>query len=301
MRFSSKGSLSVVCSGAKAGQFYDFENQEGGGPLKLIQRQLGLGSAEAKEWAKNFLGVTQDIKVPKIFTSPSPAHKDKDSQWVSLIPSPEAPAPGLEELCHKKLCNYFEEVARHPYRDEHGQLLSSALQKGMDPQQVLYRCTSTYSGDPEAKARANEILWRVDERLRDELEKRFAGQTWKINEEILAQTCRILMPDTKREELISKMHCGADISKRLLWQVTIFQAQHGKMPTELEIGKMRTVIGNLRDKVGKAENDFAIDYAITKGCQQSLGDQKIDTHRPDYLHSVEKLPEQPQKVPNMEL
>lgn len=121
-RFGEKGSLSVVHAGEKTGQFYDFERQESGGLLKLVQRELGLGPLEVQEWAKDFLGMVQDIKVPKSFLRPS-KEVLVDRNWVSVKPDPSIPAPSLENLPGKKLHHYFDEAARHPYRDENGDLL----------------------------------------------------------------------------------------------------------------------------------------------------------------------------------
>jgi len=125
-RFGSKGSLSVAHSGTKAGQFYDFEQKEGGGLMKLIQRELGLGKVEARAWAQDFLGVASDISIPKTFKRPSQELKSEDA-WVSLRPDPSVPAPKLEELKGKKLGFYFNEVTRHAYKDENGQLLYYVL------------------------------------------------------------------------------------------------------------------------------------------------------------------------------
>ena len=441
-RFGEKGSLSVVCAGEKTGQFYDFENQEGGGVFKLIQRELGLGGIEAREWAKGFLGIAREIKVPKIYMKTSSSeHKERDSEWVSLIPRPDHPAPKLEDLVNRKLHYYFEEVARHAYRNEGGQLLYyvlrlkdrndplkkitpplsfgywksnpeklcwelkgpaerntiynlsylkerpletvlivegektadlaagkfpgqnfvcitwpggagavrladwaplvsrkvvvwpdndkagleaaesvcrelrrvgvsslqmidpvalqghfpekwdladplpsnakdslpkelllSSLQKGIDPQQVLYRVASLDPSDPDAKARANEILWRVDERLRDGLEKLFVGQPWKVTEEILLQTSRILMGTEKRQGMIQY---DSEISKRLCWQMAVYQAQHGKNPSDWEIKEMRNSIGALWNVVSKEGNDLAIDRVITNGCEKALSGKGV--------------------------
>lgn len=125
-RFGRKGSLSVVHSGPKMGQFFDFEQQEGGHLLKLIQRELGLGRLEAADWAKNFLGIASEISVPKTFSRDFAASK-RENEWVSLRPDPSVPAPKLEEIQGKKLAFYFTEVSRHAYKDENRQLLYYVL------------------------------------------------------------------------------------------------------------------------------------------------------------------------------
>lgn len=435
-RFGAKGSLSVACSGDKVGQFYDFERHEGGGPLKLVQRELGLGSIETKEWAKQFLGIAHEIKVPKVFLkSIAGSHKEKDSDWVSLPPDPNVPAPCLEELSNCKLHIYFEEVMRHPYRDEKGQLLYYVLRlkdkndstkkitpplsfgywksnpenhcwalkgfqteknfiynlnqlferpratvlvvegektadrahekfpgedliyvtwqggagaarltnwkplagrnviiwpdndkagleaqeslcrelrrvgvrtlqsidpkalevcfpakwdladplpsnvkdslpkellkeaphKAIDPQQLVYRT----SGNQE-KAKVNEILWRVDERLRSVLEIKFANQPWKINEEILSESARILIEAEKSQKNIKEVHGNFNMDNCLHWQVAIFRAQYGKDPVNWEIAKMKEVITLLGRSLPPQLTDLDKDTAFTSGFEQAF-------------------------------
>jgi len=110
----------VSHSGPKAGQFYDFERQEGGGLLKLISRELKLDSREAKSWAGEFLGIASEIRLPAHFQKPAISY-EKESDWVSVKPDPKVPAPKFEE--QGKLSYYYKEIMRHPYHDERGNLL----------------------------------------------------------------------------------------------------------------------------------------------------------------------------------
>ncbi len=125
-RFGSKGSLSVAYSGSKAGQFYDFEQQVGGGLLKLIQREMGLGQGEARAWAQHFLSEPTDVSLPSSFQRSIKESKAEDI-WVSCKPVLEQPAPALDAIKGKKLASYFDEVSRHAYRDIDGQLLYYVL------------------------------------------------------------------------------------------------------------------------------------------------------------------------------
>ena len=134
-RFGSKGSLSVTHSGPKAGQFYDFENDEGGGLLKLIQREFKLNQNEAKTWALEFLG--QPHKVPTIFSKPSSHKEITQTSWISYKADPQNPAPKFKEI--GKLHYYYQEVMRHDYRDQEGNLLYQVLrlQNKKDPSQKI--------------------------------------------------------------------------------------------------------------------------------------------------------------------
>lgn len=447
-RFGSKGSLSVAHSGTKAGQFYDFEQKEGGGLMKLIQRELGLGKVEARAWAQDFLGIASDISIPKTFMRPSHEHKAEDT-WVSLRPDPSVPAPKLEELKGKKLGFYFNEVTRHAYKNENGQLLyyvlrlqdkndstrkitpplsygywksqsekigwelkgfqddkrslynlhllkdnphstilvvegektadqalqklrgesyicmtwpggagsvqkadwtplqgrkvliwpdndqagydaadrtchelrkvgvesiqlidkeelkrhfpekwdladplptevsehlpqkliASALQKGIDPEQVLHRL-SLDTKDPIQKARANEILWRVDERLRPGLDEKYGVQFWKTNEEILKETSRILLDqDKRRDELKDKFEVSGAVLEKLNYQISIGEAQQGRKLRMDEINAIKEVIQEhghvlVPKTCEKGMADFAIDKTLTLACDRALNGQR---------------------------
>ena len=123
LRFGSKGSLVVKCSGEKTGSFFDHENQVGGGPLNLIQKTLNLSKSESREWAKEFLGESNHHSIPQtpVFKSP-----EKIDQWISSKPDPNFPAPCLKEIS-KGLNNRYKEVARHAYHNEKGELLFYVL------------------------------------------------------------------------------------------------------------------------------------------------------------------------------
>lgn len=443
-RFGNKGSLSVVHSGSKAGQFYDFEQQAGGGLMKLIQSELGLGKVEARAWAQDFLGIASDISVPRTFLKPSKSDKAEDT-WVSLRPDPTVPAPNLEDLRGKKLGLYFNEVDRHAYKDANGELLyyvlrlkdkndpgkkitpplsygywksdpakvgwelkgfhddkrslynlqllkddprstilivegektanqalknlagesyicmtwpggagavqkadwtplqgrkvlvwpdndqpgydaaervcselkkvgveslhlvnkedlkrqfpekwdladplpagasvhipqkliASALQKGIDPVQILNRL-SLDAKDPIQKARANEVLWRVDERLRPGLEEKHGVQFWKINEEILKETSRIFLDQNlRKDELRAKFEVDGAVLERLNYQISIVEAQQGR---KLKMGEINVIKGVIREhghvQMSKVDDkrmaDFVIDKTLMVACDRGL-------------------------------
>jgi Ti-type conjugative transfer relaxase TraA len=124
LRFGSKGSMAVTLTGEKAGSFYDFERQEGGGPLHLIQRSLSCTHAEAISWAKEFLGKAPTLQVPSNFKV---KNSEKEQEWVSLKPAAQQMAPALEEISKNFLANYYKETARYAYRDTEGQILFYTL------------------------------------------------------------------------------------------------------------------------------------------------------------------------------
>ena len=120
-RVGSNGSLSIVGSGEKAGNFYDFEQGKGGGPLSLIQHALHCNPTEARDWAHRFLG--NPIYQTHSF---SPRKLDKQQEtWTSLKP-PNENTPSLETIS-PRLAATHRLMAHHPYRDAQGDLLFYTL------------------------------------------------------------------------------------------------------------------------------------------------------------------------------
>lgn len=111
--FGSNGSLKVCIQGERAGSFYDHENKEGGGLVRLIQRELVKNPQEAREWARSFL--KEDLMVPRHYAIPKKIQAEK--QWISVPVDRDISAP--RAFSSKR----FVEEARYAYRDERGHLL----------------------------------------------------------------------------------------------------------------------------------------------------------------------------------
>ena len=475
-RFGNKGSLSVVHSGNKTGQFFDFERNEGGGLMKLIQRELGLGKSEAKAWAQDFLGIASDISVPITFMRSHQPNKSEDV-WISLKPDPEVTAPKLENI--KQIGIYFDEICRHPYHDENGQLLyyvlrlkdkndpkkkitpplsygywesqpdkvgwdlkgfqadkrplynlhllkdqpkstifivegektadqalknlsgehyicmtwsggagavqksdwtplhgrkviiwpdndragyeaadkvcgelrkvgveslrvvnkldlekifpakwdladplpeniskkllaqliDSAQEKGIDVKQAISRL-GLDPRDGFVKARINEILWRVDERMRSDLELKYGGQYWKTNENILQETCRIFSEQEKRKDELRVKH-GVEglVLERLNYQTSLFEASNGRPPKVNEIQTMKEVIrqhghANISRENEKNVVDFGVEKMLANRCEKALSGTEMGyskTEREKMQMDMASIKQQTSKTNLMDL
>ncbi|SCA63453.1 hypothetical protein SCG7086_AR_00230, partial [Chlamydiales bacterium SCGC AG-110-P3] len=117
LRFGRKGSLSVTVSGPRAGMFYDFEKQEGGGGLTMIRNYRNCTFSEAVDYGKNFLGMPT-LQIPSGWTS---APEKATSSWVS------EPPPSDSETPPAKVIQGYRETARHAYRDQSRKLLFYVL------------------------------------------------------------------------------------------------------------------------------------------------------------------------------
>jgi Ti-type conjugative transfer relaxase TraA len=115
-RFGPSNHLSVK----RDGTFFDFHEDKGGGPLQLIQKELGLDSKASKEWAQEFLGGGLNFEKPSLkrietFSLP------KENDWISLKPDPTIPLPGIRRI------GEYIETARFPYKNAKGKLLYYVL------------------------------------------------------------------------------------------------------------------------------------------------------------------------------
>ena len=59
-RYGNKGSLSVEIIGEKRSQWFDHEDEVGGGPFAFIKRYAGLDDAGARKWIADELGIKDD-------------------------------------------------------------------------------------------------------------------------------------------------------------------------------------------------------------------------------------------------
>ena len=153
------------------------------------------------------------------------------------------------------------------------QLLLSILEKGIDPQQLLYRLSSIYKNNPVDLARVNEILWRVDERIRPELEKQGESML-KIRETILTESVRILLQHQKWQESYAKESTDLKSSAgHLAWQISIHEAQYGKKPTTWERETIQAVVEKYAFVQGgedKKLQSFAMDKALAAACEKAI-------------------------------
>lgn len=477
-RFGSKGSLSIAHSGPKVGQFYDFEKQQGGSLLKLIQIEMGLGKKEACTWAEDFLGGASTLAAPKTFFKQEKGPKLEDT-WVSLKPDPNHPAPSLEGLKGKYLSKFFTEVYRHAYRDEKGELLyyvlrlqeknnpkqkitpplsygywtsnpdhigwdlkgyqegqkslynlhllkqkpttpvlivegektadkasskfagesyicvtwpggagaasradwapligrkifiwpdndpagelaaekvchelrkvgveSLQLVKGSDlkthfpekwdladalpqgisehfpkkllvqsshkainPEQVMLRL-SLNPKDPVARARTNEILWRVDEGLRAELEQQHTNSPWKIQDEILKKTQQLILTQEKQKPLLrDKFGLESKALDSLAYQVCLAQAQKGRSLRLNEIESIREIIQQsgyvaLPKTEDRALSEIVTDRMLSTACGRVLNIMPADNifpSRRDKDLSIETIEKHAVQISSIQL
>jgi hypothetical protein len=75
LRFGSRGSVSVDCA---KGTFFDFETNDGGGVLDLIEHTLGLKGCDAFEWLRTEGIIDRDVPRRSPTRSGSSVRSDRE-------------------------------------------------------------------------------------------------------------------------------------------------------------------------------------------------------------------------------
>jgi predicted P-loop ATPase len=83
LRYGSKGSLAVEIAGPRAGRWYDHEAGIGGDGLELIKHHKGLPDAEARRWARDWLGDIQHRPAPS--TTLAPRTLDRKTSVAKIV------------------------------------------------------------------------------------------------------------------------------------------------------------------------------------------------------------------------
>jgi hypothetical protein len=465
LRYGKKGSLCVTISGSKAGCFYDFESQEGGGLLKLISKSQNCSKEESKQWAKEFLDISHTIDVPQKYRTSQEKEIRNESGWIAIQPNNSNPPKKLYKI---NLGKEYQETTRYSYRDSDGNLLfyvvrlvdkegakvtlplsyghwknrperfcwsfkqyataerplynlhllkehpnkpilivegekaadaaskqftdfvviswsggsgavsktdwrplirkeiviwpdndkagfkaanqicaelkrqgvkklglvdtekltkefpekwdladplpsgktqqtiqdmiTSSKEVAINPEQLLFRLDEGVP-HPARLARVNEILWRVDERMRDQLEEKHGNKFWEVNGEIVREAVKIL---ANEKEIQSKIHqeLGIDgiLKERIAYQALLSIAQHGKAPPssylELVKEKIRDAawIQEVDQKIKQSTDDKEIrSFVIDKTISDLIGRSSTQTClQKEAIHMATELSRQVQ-------
>ena len=116
-----------------AGQFYSFEENEGGNLVGLIRRVYKFDQEEAKSWVSRFLADVGNISVPEKFSVQN--FSQKEDSWVSMRPLEKSSSPPPLSSLAPGLAKKYAMAARYVYKDEEGRTLFHCLrlQDKQDP------------------------------------------------------------------------------------------------------------------------------------------------------------------------
>jgi hypothetical protein len=287
LRFGNKGSISVFTNGAKKGLYANHEAGVYGGPLKLIEDQMGLSSArDAKAWASDWLGGNPFvIEKRAVEKSPSPT---KVSTWTPVVPVPgnvEAP-----DIAGNKYLNYMlkdgnKETARYAYRDAQGNL------KG-----YVFRFERPNPEDPEGKN-----IKMTPPLAYCENERGFRCWKWQgfFGEEKTPYGLEKLMQDPGKPVLVVEGEKKADAAQKMLPEYHVLgwiggAGSVGKTNWEFLVGKAVAIWpDNDSGGIKAAENLRKIITSLNekKSLQGVVGVVALPDYLPEKWDLADRLPE----------
>ncbi len=100
LRYGTKGSMAIEIAGPRAGRWYDHEAGIGGDGLELIRHHKGLPDAEARRWARDWLGDIQHQ--PAKTATPAPNTMERKTTVAAIIARSESIAASPAETYLRK-------------------------------------------------------------------------------------------------------------------------------------------------------------------------------------------------------
>jgi hypothetical protein len=154
-------------------------------------------------------------------------------------------------------------------------LIAKAVLKCINPEQAILGL-GLNPKDPFVRQRINEILWRVDDRMRPTLEEKYGGQSWKIQDEILKETQKLYLGMGKQKDVMKdKFDLDSKALDHLCYQASLVQAYKGREPRIHEVDVLKETIHKhgftgLSKETGKNINDVVADRLLAKACEKAL-------------------------------
>jgi Ti-type conjugative transfer relaxase TraA len=167
-------------------------------------------------------------------------------------------------------------------------LLKSGSEIAIDPSMVISQLNGHgLKWNRESyldKSIAHSYLWRVDERLRESLEQKYAGNQIKIREEIIKETANIIAK-THLTESTNPSIPKSEFSRFLAHQIGLYEAREGKTPSESKINELKNAISNQTNifnmkisSIGTYTKEDIRHYAVHKSLESIC--QKEEKHIP---------------------
>lgn len=134
LRYGNKGSLAVEVAGPRAGRWYDHEAGVGGDGLELIKHHKGLPDAEARRWARDWLGDIQHQPTPSSTLAPGSVYRKTSVAEIAASSKGIEASPAAAYLRNRSItsippdCIRFRRFAA----GKHGALVALATDEAGD-------------------------------------------------------------------------------------------------------------------------------------------------------------------------
>lgn len=136
-------------------------------------------------------------------------------------------------------------------------MIANADEKVVGMIQILSALPKGDKNPAIAVLEAKEIFWRVEERLRPQLEDEYKGKSWEIRNQIIVESSKILR---SKESTITNIQIEFGLDKtnseRLAFASMTFQASKGAEPTLAQLDNLRQILPQL-EKVQSAHTGIA--------------------------------------------
>ena len=107
-------------------------------------------------------------------------------------------------------------------------LIFSAKEKSIGMDQLALGLKDENKNNLVNKLRTNEIVWRLEERLRPILEENLKAKPWEVKNEIQKETLKIVNSEERIHKQLKEMGVDGEIGKKLAYQAMLYQAETGK-------------------------------------------------------------------------
>lgn len=171
-------------------------------------------------------------------------------------------------------------------------LIFSAKEKSIGIDQLVLGLKDENKNNLVNKLRTNEIVWRLEERLRPILEENLKAKPWEIKNEIQKEVLRIINTENKLHNQLKEMGFEGEISKKLAYQAMLYQAETGKELSNSSIQNIKQTLAepffkkimlqisqltSVEENSKKEMVGYLVDKALTQIV--SLGVEKIDVNQ----------------------
>ena len=151
----------------------------------------------------------------------------------------------------------------------------------LDRLSALLECAGKNGKDPIEVLRLNEILWRVDARIRPELEKDSKFKPWDIENRILTEVSSVM---NSREDLLkmaSPLSGHKTTVESIVFQGMLYRAKTGNLPSQDLLIEIKNALVSCSSTINKLSqfDERAYGYALDKTCTMAIENRMQDKVR----------------------
>jgi len=164
---------------------------------------------------------------------------------------------------------------------------------GIDRLSSMLDVLGKFERDKTEICRLNEILWRIDERLRPSIEMEYRSKPWEIENRILSETAVVLNSTEALMKMATSLVGHNNLVESIAYQGMLYYARTGDVPSMScleEIKKALNICGanlNTQLQIGEKIHSYAFDRTCTLMIERGMQDKsKINEHFNIYVAEI---------------